>query len=152
MHDAVIDNKQAAARCYGISWRAVNNMCIRLATEALGQVDLLEGVVAVGDRRGQVQEGPPLPDRGRRSRNRPGELGSEGAAPRPPPARSSMNCDRASQLEFVTADGATWITDVVAERAPDATVCLPATSPAEARLAARLVEAAEALEQQASAT
>lgn len=32
--------------------------------------------------------------------------------------------DRADQLEFVTADGATWITDVVAVRARAALVCL----------------------------
>jgi transposase len=32
--------------------------------------------------------------------------------------------DRAAELQFVTADGAVWITEVVAERAPDATVCL----------------------------
>lgn len=32
--------------------------------------------------------------------------------------------DRAANLAFVTADGATWITDVVAERAPDAIMCL----------------------------
>jgi transposase len=30
----------------------------------------------------------------------------------------------AGDLHFVTADGATWITEVVAVRAPDATVCL----------------------------
>ena len=32
--------------------------------------------------------------------------------------------DRAAAIQFVSADGATWITDVVAERAPDAIVCL----------------------------
>ena len=32
--------------------------------------------------------------------------------------------DRAASREFVTADGAAWITDVVAERAPDAIVSL----------------------------
>ena len=32
--------------------------------------------------------------------------------------------DRAADLEFVTADGAAWIRDVVAARAPDAIVCL----------------------------
>src|SRR5690606_1326646 len=32
--------------------------------------------------------------------------------------------ERASRLEFVTADGASWITDVVAERASQAIVCL----------------------------
>jgi transposase len=31
---------------------------------------------------------------------------------------------RSAAIQFVSADGATWITDVVAERAPDAIVCL----------------------------
>jgi transposase len=43
VHDAIVGNKQAAADRYGISWRAVNNMCVRLAEEALGRVDLLDG-------------------------------------------------------------------------------------------------------------
>ena len=47
VHDAIVGNKQAAADRYGISWRAVNNMCVRVATEALGRVDLLDGLVAV---------------------------------------------------------------------------------------------------------
>jgi transposase len=47
VHDAVVANKQRAADRYGISWRAVNNACVRLAEEALGRVDLLEGLVAV---------------------------------------------------------------------------------------------------------
>ena len=47
VHDAIVGNKQAAADRYGISWRAVNNMFTRLAHEALGRVDLLDGLVAV---------------------------------------------------------------------------------------------------------
>lgn len=47
VHDAVVANKQRAADRYGISWRAVNNACVRLATEALGRTDLLDGLVAV---------------------------------------------------------------------------------------------------------
>ncbi|MBK5224032.1 MAG: transposase family protein [Acidimicrobiia bacterium] len=47
VHDAIVGNKQAAADRYGISWRAVNNMCARVATEALGRVDLLDGLVAI---------------------------------------------------------------------------------------------------------
>ncbi|MGH3804666.1 MAG: helix-turn-helix domain-containing protein [Pseudonocardiaceae bacterium] len=47
VHDAIVGSKQAAARRYGISWRAVNNACVRVATEALGRVDLLGGLVAV---------------------------------------------------------------------------------------------------------
>jgi transposase len=45
--DAICSNKAAAARRYAISWRAVNNMCVRVANEALGRLDLLEGLVAV---------------------------------------------------------------------------------------------------------
>jgi hypothetical protein len=37
VHDAIVGNKQAAADRYGVSWRAVNNMCVRVATEALGR-------------------------------------------------------------------------------------------------------------------
>lgn len=44
---AIVANEAAAARRYAISWRAVNNACVRVATEALGRSDLLEGLVAV---------------------------------------------------------------------------------------------------------
>src|SRR5205085_12100198 len=47
VHDAIAANKQAAADRYGISWRAVNNACVRVATEALGRTDLLGGLVAI---------------------------------------------------------------------------------------------------------
>jgi transposase len=47
VHDAIVGNKQAAADRYQVSWRAVNNMCVRVATEALGRVDLLDGLVAI---------------------------------------------------------------------------------------------------------
>ena len=47
MHDAIVGYKQAAADRYGVSWRAVNNMCVRVANEALGRVDLLDGLVAI---------------------------------------------------------------------------------------------------------
>ena len=45
--DAIVSNKAAAARRYGVSWRAVDHMCVRVATEALGRVDLLGGLVAI---------------------------------------------------------------------------------------------------------
>ena len=47
VHDAIVGNNQAAADRYGTSWRAVNNMCVRVAEEAPGRVDLLEGLAAV---------------------------------------------------------------------------------------------------------
>ena len=89
VHDAIIGNKQAAARRYGISWRAVNNMCIRLATEALGRVDLLEGVVAVAIDEVKYKKGhrylTVVCDHvtGR-------VIWAARAAPRPPSARSSI--------------------------------------------------------------
>ena len=47
VYDAISSNKNAAASRYGISWRAVENMCVRVATEALGRVDLLSDLVAI---------------------------------------------------------------------------------------------------------
>lgn len=47
VHDTIVGNKQAAADRYGISWRAINNMCICLAEEALDRVDLLDELIAV---------------------------------------------------------------------------------------------------------
>lgn len=125
VHDAIVGNKQAAADRYGISWRAVNNMCVRVATEALGRVDLLDGLVAIAIDEVKYKKGhrylTVVCDHvtGRviwaakgRSKDTVGSF------------FDALGGDRADQLQFVTADGATWITDVVAERAPDATVCL----------------------------
>jgi transposase len=47
--DAVRASKATAARRHGISWRAVNGICVRVATEMLGRVDLLDGLVSVVD-------------------------------------------------------------------------------------------------------
>jgi transposase len=124
VHDAVVGNKQAAADRYGISWRAVNNMCARLATEALGRVDLLDGLIAVAIDEVKYKKGHRYltvvcdhvtgrviwAAKGRSKDTVNGFFDALG--------------DRADQLQFVTADGATWITEVVAERAPDAVVCL----------------------------
>ena len=124
VHDAIVGNKQAAADRYGISWRAVNSMCVRVAEEALGQLDLLDGLVAVAIDEVKYKKGHKYltvvcdhvtgrvvwAARGRSKETVGTFFDALG--------------DRAADLQFVTADGATWITDVVAERAPDATVCL----------------------------
>jgi transposase len=47
VHDAVVSSKLACARRYGISWRAVNAICWRVAEEMLGRLDLLDGLVAI---------------------------------------------------------------------------------------------------------
>ena len=124
VHDAIVGNKQAAADRYGTSWRAVNNMCVRVANEALGRVDLLDGLVAVAIDEVKYKKGHKYltvvcdhvtgqviwAAQGR-SKDTVGEF-------------FDALGDRADQLQFVTADGARWITDVVAVRAPEAIVCL----------------------------
>ena len=125
VHDAIVGNKQAAVDRYGISWRAVNNMCVRVATEALGRVDLLDGLVAVAIDEVKYKKGQRYltvvcdhatgkvvwAAKGR-SKVTVGKF------------FDALGAERAAGLQFVTADGATWIRDVVAARAPDAIVCL----------------------------
>jgi transposase len=124
VHDAIVGNKQAAADRYDISWRAVNNMCTRLASEALGRVDLLDGLIAIAIDEVKYKKGHKYLTvvcdhvTGRviwaakgRSKDTVNDF------------FDALGDERAGRLEFVTADGATWITDVVAERC-DAIVCL----------------------------
>ena len=125
VHDAVVGNKTAAAERYGISWRAVNHMCVRLATEALGRTDLLDGLVAVAIDEVKYKKGhrylTVVCDHmtGRviwagtgRSKETVGKF------------FDALGPERSAALQFVTADGAGWIRDVVAVRAPEAIVCL----------------------------
>jgi transposase len=125
VYDAVATSKQKTADRHGISWRAVNNACVRLATEALGRVDLLDGLVAVAIDEVKYKKGQRYLTvvcdhfTGRviwaakgRSKDTVNAFFD---------ALGDERCDR---LRFVTCDGAAWIHDVVADRAPDATVCL----------------------------
>lgn len=124
VHDAIVGNKQAAADRYGTSWRAVNNMCIRVATEALGRVDLLDGLVAVAIDEVKYKKGHKyltvVCD------HMTGQVvwAARGRSKETVGMFFDALGDRAEDLQFVSADGATWITDVVAERAPKAIVCL----------------------------
>lgn len=125
VHDAIVGNKQAAADRYGISWRAVNNACVRVATEALGRVDLLEGLVAVAIDEVKYKKGhrylTVVCDHfsGRvvwAAKGRTKEVVNQ--------FFDALGDERAARLSFVTCDGAEWIHTVVADRAPNATVCL----------------------------
>ncbi len=124
VHDAIVGNKQAAADRYGVSWRAVNNMCVRAASEALGRVELLDGLVAIAIDEVKYKKG-----------HRYLTVVCDHVTGKVVWAAKGRSKDtvgrffdalgeRADDLQFVTADGATWITEVVAERAPDAIVCL----------------------------
>lgn len=108
VHAAIVGNKAAAADRYGVSWRAVNNMCTRVATEALGRVDLLDGLIAIAIDEVKYKKGhrylTVVCDHvtGRviwaakgRSKDTVGAF------------FDALGDDRAARLEFVTADGAT---------------------------------------------
>lgn len=125
VHGAIVGSKQAAADRYGVSWRAVNNMCVRVAEEALDRVDLLDGLVAIAVDEVKYKKGHKYLTvvcdhvTGRvvwaakgRSKATVGDF------------FDALGDERSVRLDFVTADGATWITDVVSERAPGAIVCL----------------------------
>jgi transposase len=123
--DAIVSNKLAAAKRHGISWRAVDHMCIRVATEALGRIDLLEGLVAIAVDEVKYKKGHKyltvvcdhLTGRviwAAKGRNKETVRAFFDA----------LGEERAAQLQFVTCDGAEWIRSVIAERAPEAIVCL----------------------------
>jgi transposase len=123
--DAIVSNKLAAARRYAISWRAVDHMCIRVATEALGRVDLLEGLVAIAIDEVKYKKGQRYLTvvcdhlSGRVIWAAKGRTKETVGA-----FFDALGQERAENLHFVTCDGAEWIRAVVAERAPEATICL----------------------------
>ena len=123
--DAIVSYKLAAARRYGISWRAVDHMCIRVATEALGRIDLLQGLVAIAIDEVKYKKGhrylTVVCD------HLTGRViwAAKGRSKETVRAFfDALGDERAGQLQFVTCDGAEWIHSVIAERAPEATVCL----------------------------
>src|SRR2546428_6121977 len=108
--EAIVANKQAAADRYGISWRAVNHACVRVATEALGRVDLLEGLVAVAIDEVKYKKGyrylTVVCDHfsGRVVWAAKGRTRESVAA-----FFDALGEERAAQLQFVSCDGADWI-------------------------------------------
>ncbi len=125
VYDAIASSKQKAARRYSISWRAVNNACIRVATEALGRVDLLAGLTAIAIDEVKYKKGHKYltvvcshttgkviwATKGRSKDTLMTFF-------------TALGDERCAALEFVTCDGAEWIHTVVSEKAPNATVCL----------------------------
>jgi Transposase and inactivated derivatives len=100
-------------------------MCIRVATEALGRIDLLDGLVAIAIDEVKYKKGHKyltvvcdhLTGRviwAAKGRNKETVRAFFDA----------LGEERAGQLQFVTCDGAEWIRSVIAERASGAVVCL----------------------------
>ena len=123
--EALASNKTSAGRRHGLSWRAVNGMCVRVATEALGRVDLLEGLVAVTIDEVKYKKGQRyltvVCDQftGRVVWAAKGRSKETVAA-----FFAALGAERAAGLRFVSCDGAEWIRSVVADEAPDAIVTL----------------------------
>jgi transposase len=124
VYDAIRSNKATAARRYQVTWRAVDGMCERLLAEALGRVDLLDGLAAVAIDEVKSKKGQ------RYLTVVSDHFGGRVIWVTEGRSKDTVNAffddlgDRAADLEFVTADGAEWIRSVVAERAPGAEVCL----------------------------
>jgi transposase len=123
--DAICSNKLAVARRYAISWRAVNNACVRVATEALGRVDLLSGLVAIAIDEVKYKKGQ------RYLTVVCDHLTGKVIWAAKGRTKDTVNSffdalgeERVAKLQFVTCDGAEWIRTVVQERSPGALVCL----------------------------
>ena len=125
VHDAVVASKLACARRYGISWRAVNAICWRVAEEMLGCIDLLDGLVAVAIDEVKYKKGQRyltiVTD------HLTGKVVWAAVGRKKQTVHAffdALGDQRAGRLGFVTCDGAEWIHSVVAVRAPEAVVCL----------------------------
>jgi transposase len=123
--DAIASNKLAASRRHEVSWRAVDGMCDRVLEEALGRVDLLDGLVAIAVDEVKYKKGQRYLTvvcdhfSGRviwaakgRSKDTVNSF------------FDALGEHRSPALGFVSCDGAEWIRAVVARRAPEAVVCL----------------------------
>jgi transposase len=123
--EALASNKTSAGRRHGLSWRAVNGMCVRLATEALDRVDLLGGLVAVSIDEVKYKKGQRYLTIVCDQLTGRVIWAAKGRSKETVTAFfRALGPERAARLRFVSCDGAEWIRTVVADEAPDAIVCL----------------------------
>ncbi len=123
--EGLASNKTAAARHHGLSWRAVNGMCIRVATEALGRVDLLDGLVAITIDEVKYKKGQRYLTVVCDQFTGKVVWAAKGRSKDTVRAFfAALGRERAARLRFVSCDGAEWIRTVVAAEAPDAIVTL----------------------------
>lgn len=123
--DAVRSSKHSAAKRHGISWRAVNAICVRVASEMLDRVDLLEGLVAIAIDEVKYKKGQRYLTVVCDHFTGTVIWAAEGRSKQTVAAFfAALGEQRAQALNFVSSDGAEWIRSVVAEHAPDAIVCL----------------------------
>ena len=110
-----------------VAWRSVADIVTRVVADRAGAIDRLAGLRRIGIdeityRKGQrylCAWSTTTPD----DWSGPGRTGRKETLDR---FFDDLGADRAAQLTHVSADGAEWIHDVVAERAPKAVLCLDA--------------------------
>ena len=122
---AVNTSATAVAALMRSTWRAVGGICRRVADEARAQRDLLAGLRRIGVDEISVRKGQTYitvvvdHDSGRLVWAHPGR---DGATVRK--FLDGLGKERCAQIELVSCDMATWITGPIAERCPNAQVCL----------------------------
>ncbi|KAB2845718.1 MAG: ISL3 family transposase, partial [Hyphomicrobiaceae bacterium] len=123
--EALASSKQAAADRYGVTWRAADNACVRVASEALGCIDLLDGLVAIGIDEVKYKKGQKYLTVVCDHVSGRVVWAGEGRSKKTVRAFfDALGDARTARLQFVSCDGAEWIRTVLAERAPQAEVCL----------------------------
>jgi len=122
---AVNCSKTAVSQLMRIAWRTVGGICERVAVEAAGGRDLLAGLTRIGvdeisHRKGQRYLTVVVDhDTGRLVWAAPGRDRKTTEA-----FLDRLGEERCKQLELVSCDMAAWITGPVAERCPNAELCL----------------------------
>jgi len=118
-------SKKAVAELMRVVWRTVGQVCERVATEAAGQRDLLDGLRRLGIDEISVRKGQRYitivvdHHTGRLVWAHPGRDGDT--------VRRFLDLlgeDRCAMVELVSCDMAAWITTPVGERCPNAEICL----------------------------
>lgn len=125
VYDAVASNKTAAGHRHGVSWRAVDGMCVRVADEALARVDLLDGLVAIAIDEVKYKKGQRYITVVCDHVTGRVVWAGQGRSKKTVDAFfNQLGEERAARLQFVTCDGAEWIHGPVSRRAPNAIICL----------------------------
>lgn len=117
-------SRSAVAELMRISWRSVERIMQRVVVEAWARTDLLEGLRSIGIDEVSYKKGHRYlmivvdHERDRLVWAAEGRNAATVSA-----FFDALGPRRCAELEFVSADGALWIEDIVAKRCPMATLC-----------------------------
>lgn len=117
-------SRSAVAELMRISWRSAERIVERVVAEARARTDLLEGLRSIGIDEVSYKKGHRYlmivvdHERDRLVWAAEGRNAATVSA-----FFDALGPERCAALEFVSADGALWIEDIVAKRCPTATLC-----------------------------